>query len=528
MSTGGATDPKRRRVTAHARQTDPVTVPVDPVDAVAVGLVPELGARDGASARAPHATATGSLSPHTCRVEGAAAPTPNVRTTASSASTRNGGGGGEAECPPTVTVTVAQALRHRGSPPATATANPTARHSHASACDGVTVPLPAADPGGHIERVPAASTRRVEKTCTPSFEPTHAHRHTGPVAAGSTIIAPASGSHPVETHASVQPPPDTGIDEPTCAPCCEHTPPLGGRAPPSEKVLAIAAAFRRADRVLILAGAGFSAGSCCADGSRLPDYRSTNSFATAYAPLAERGLNYRTIATPAFFSRDPSTAWGFYASRMKMYNEAVPHKGYDILRELIGPKSHFVVTSNVDGFFPKAGFAAECVCEIHGSLGRVQCSKHEAHGTWRSSKTLRGLTVNPLTFKVGTVPQCQAARCGEIARPNVLLFGDQTFARKPTNTQRARYTSWMEECVANQASVLILELGAGSVVTTIRDIFSSSYLDMVGNGCAVDAVRVNTAPGATDGPFCGDTARYHRVELDARSTLTAVHAAMGP
>eukprot|EP00037_Helgoeca_nana_P003232 m.38946 g.38946 ORF g.38946 m.38946 type:complete len:445 (-) comp13546_c0_seq1:538-1872(-) len=325
MSTGGATDPKRRRVTAHARQTDPVTVPVDPVDAVAVGLVPELGARDGASARAPHATATGSLSPHTCRVEGAAAPTPNVRTTASSASTRNGGGGGEAECPPTVTVTVAQALRHRGSPPATATANPTARHSHASACDGVTVPLPAADPGGHIERVPAASTRRVEKTCTPSFEPTHAHRHTGPVAAGSTIIAPASGSHPVETHASVQPPPDTGIDEPTCAPCCEHTPPLGGRAPPSEKVLAIAAAFRRADRVLILAGAGFSAGSCCADGSRLPDYRSTNSFATAYAPLAERGLNYRTIATPAFFSRDPSTAWGFYASRMKMYNEVGSH-----------------------------------------------------------------------------------------------------------------------------------------------------------------------------------------------------------
>jgi hypothetical protein len=56
-----------------------------------------------------------------------------------------------------------------------------------------------------------------------------------------------------------------------------HTPSV---APPSTAsaaraaaVLAVADAFRLADRVLILAGAGFSAGSLCADGTKLPGKR---------------------------------------------------------------------------------------------------------------------------------------------------------------------------------------------------------------------------------------------------------------
>lgn len=84
-------------------------------------------------------------------------------------------------------------------------------------------------------------------------------------------------------------------------------------------IRAVADAFRLADRVLVLAGAGFSAGSLCADGTTLPDYRSTHSFAETWPTLAARGLSYRSIATPAFFERDPATAWGFYATRMAMY-----------------------------------------------------------------------------------------------------------------------------------------------------------------------------------------------------------------
>jgi hypothetical protein len=50
-------------------------------------------------------------------------------------------------------------------------------------------------------------------------------------------------------------------------------PPSAASAARAAAVLAVADAFRLADRVLILAGAGFSAGSLCADGTKLPGKR---------------------------------------------------------------------------------------------------------------------------------------------------------------------------------------------------------------------------------------------------------------
>lgn len=84
--------------------------------------------------------------------------------------------------------------------------------------------------------------------------------------------------------------------------------PIGARvdcrhARRDKQIAAVAAAIRRADNILVLAGAGFSAGSQAADGTRIPDYRSTNSFTTAFGPLAARGFGYRTIATSQFFDR---------------------------------------------------------------------------------------------------------------------------------------------------------------------------------------------------------------------------------
>ena len=40
-----------------------------------------------------------------------------------------------------------------------------------------------------------------------------------------------------------------------------------------------------------------------------------------------------------------------------------PHGGYSALRTLIGSRPHFVVTSNIDGYFRRAGFAEENVWE---------------------------------------------------------------------------------------------------------------------------------------------------------------------
>jgi len=72
-----------------------------------------------------------------------------------------------------------------------------------------------------------------------------------------------------------------------------------------------------------------------------------------------------------------------------MYRDLSPHYGFKVLKnitEMKNMKSHFVLTSNVDGHFQKAGkeqkeekvnqkgFLEDRICECHGSIHYMQCS----------------------------------------------------------------------------------------------------------------------------------------------------------
>lgn len=58
-----------------------------------------------------------------------------------------------------------------------------------------------------------------------------------------------------------------------------------------------------------------------------------------------------------------------------MYRYTKPHEGFSILLEIAKKKKdYFVVTSNVDGQFQKAGFNPDKLYEIHGSIHHVQCN----------------------------------------------------------------------------------------------------------------------------------------------------------
>jgi NAD-dependent SIR2 family protein deacetylase len=63
-----------------------------------------------------------------------------------------------------------------------------------------------------------------------------------------------------------------------------------------------------------------------------------------------------------------------------MYREKQPHQGFNLIKEIArnmsknkGGENLFVVTSNVDGHFEKAGFSDEQVYECHGSIHHLQC-----------------------------------------------------------------------------------------------------------------------------------------------------------
>ncbi|KAL0209059.1 hypothetical protein P9112_011646 [Eukaryota sp. TZLM1-RC] len=137
--------------------------------------------------------------------------------------------------------------------------------------------------------------------------------------------------------------------------------------------------IKSSDVLIILAGAGFSADS------GLPTYQEI-----AKVPAYKRlNLSYDNLCTPRLLTRDPDLFYGFWGSCYNSYKDANPHSGYDILRNWTKNKQHFVVTSNVDELFLKAGFEHHTLCQIHGSCFEFQCTLPCNQSTFRLSKDYR-------------------------------------------------------------------------------------------------------------------------------------------
>ena len=178
---------------------------------------------------------------------------------------------------------------------------------------------------------------------------------------------------------------------------------------------AAAAAIRSAEALIITAGAGMGVDS------GLPDFRGNEGFWNAYPPYRHLGLSFVETANPAHFQRDPAFAWGFYGHRTNLYRCTVPHPGFTILRNWI-KRFHlhaFVVTSNVDGQFQKAGFAEEEILEVHGSIHHLQCLLPCCAAIWPNTEQI---TIDERSMRAGSIPICP--HCQSVARPNILMFGD--------------------------------------------------------------------------------------------------------
>lgn len=218
-----------------------------------------------------------------------------------------------------------------------------------------------------------------------------------------------------------------------------------------------AAEVRRAGALVVTAGAGMGVDS------GLPDFRGDRGFWKAYPPYERLGLSFVDAANPVHFEEDPPFGWGFYGHRTNLYRRTVPHAGFGILRgwaERFGLPC-FVVTSNVDGQFQKAGFAPERVLEVHGSIHHLQCTSPCDERIWPNEERF---DVDEATMRSRQVPRCPG--CGAVARPNILMFGDQTWVERRSAEQRDRFEAFLDEVAGRR--VLVVELGAGTGIPTIR------------------------------------------------------------
>jgi len=124
-----------------------------------------------------------------------------------------------------------------------------------------------------------------------------------------------------------------------------------------------------------------------------------------------------------------------------------------------------VFTSNVDGQFQKAGYDERRIVEIHGSIHYLQCSVPCSRDIWSADKVK--VKVDMEKFEaLEPLPKCR--NCFEIARPNILMFGDWEWISDRTDDQIYLYDKWLSSIRKNGYKLAIVEIGAGKAVPTVR------------------------------------------------------------
>jgi len=231
----------------------------------------------------------------------------------------------------------------------------------------------------------------------------------------------------------------------------------------------------RSRAMVVAAGAGMGVDS------GLPDFRGDQGFWNAYPMYQQLGISFIGAANPANFEGDPAFGWGFYGHRTNLYRATEPHRGFRMLLDWAASfnQDSFVVTSNVDGQFQKAGYRDDQVLEVHGSIHHLQCLTPCCNEIWDNDEII---PVNFDSMRAEHVPTCRF--CQSAARPNILMFGDYSWLPHRTHGQEMRFDSFLAQ--HRNTPVVIIEMGAGTAVPTIR------YMsERLGQRPAATVVRIN-------------------------------------
>jgi NAD-dependent deacetylase len=160
----------------------------------------------------------------------------------------------------------------------------------------------------------------------------------------------------------------------------------------------LAELVRRRQPCLVLTGAGISTES------GIPDFRSPSGIWAQYDPM-----EYATISA---FRRDPVKVWEFYARRLGVLAQAEPNVGHRALARLEQRGLvQAVVTQNIDGLHQRAG--SQDVIEVHGSIRTASCLACRTQ-----------VPLGDVVAALETAPAPPCPRCGEIVKPDVVMFGE--------------------------------------------------------------------------------------------------------
>lgn len=236
------------------------------------------------------------------------------------------------------------------------------------------------------------------------------------------------------------------------------------------QVAAAAKLIEQASSIIISAGSGMGVDS------GLPDFRGPYGLWKEHPIYEKYGLSFLDLASPTLLEKDPELFWGFYGYRHNLYKNTTPHLGFDFIHKWARSKNCFVITSNVDGHFQKAGFEEEKVWEVHGSIHWNQKSKTffdlskefvDGKAQYEDVIPAVKVEVNNKTMKAKNIP----SKDGELLRPNILMFGDYGWNVIREEKQKQNFNQWAKD--ANLNKLVLIEIGAGTQLPTLRNINES-------------------------------------------------------
>ncbi len=237
---------------------------------------------------------------------------------------------------------------------------------------------------------------------------------------------------------------------------------------PTDPIQQLADALQNADAVVIGAGAGLSTSAGFVyNGERFTSY---------FGDFAEK-YGFTDMYSGGFYPYQTLEEHWAYWSRYIWINRYMdaPKPVYDQLLALIQDKDYFVLTTNVDHCFQKAGFDKHRLFYTQGDYGLFQCSDPCHQETYDNEEAVRQMVqaqgyeiaennvlrlpdgVQPkMVVPTALVPHCP--RCGKPMDMN--LRADDTFVENAGWHRAAeRYSEFLRR--HQYVNTLFLELGVG-------------------------------------------------------------------
>ncbi|MCD7744975.1 MAG: Sir2 silent information regulator family NAD-dependent deacetylase [Lachnospiraceae bacterium] len=236
----------------------------------------------------------------------------------------------------------------------------------------------------------------------------------------------------------------------------------------SDKIAQLKNEIETADAIVMGAGAGLSTSAGFTyTGERFQKY--FHDFAEKYS--------FRDMYSGGFYPFDTLEEYWAYWSRYIMVNRYMnaPKSVYQELSSLVKDKDYFILTTNVDHCFQKAGFDKKRLFYTQGDYGLFQCSAPCHQKTYNNKETVhRMVEAQGYTIKENgemelpdnttaqmTIPLELVAHCPICGKPMTMnLRADDTFVEDEGWHRAAeRYALFLRR--HQNMKTLFLELGTG-------------------------------------------------------------------